>query len=103
MALTAAVQVRSRVTQGCRPSGAVHTVTRADDHVVLELDGRPALPVLLDTLGIEMQGISDALPRLRATLVGLTGVPLTDHPGQLFGGGLHHCGLPWAVGGRRSP
>ncbi len=72
VALTAAVQVRSRVTQGCRPSGAVHTVTRADDHVVLELDGRPALPVLLDTLGIEMQGISDALPRLRATLVGLT-------------------------------
>lgn len=34
------------MTQGCRPIGTAHRVTRAQDGVVMELDGEPAIQVL---------------------------------------------------------
>ena len=43
------VPLLSRVTQGCQPVGPLHTITAANDNVVLELDHEPALDVLLDT------------------------------------------------------
>jgi len=67
------VALVSRVTQGCQPLGPVHTVTACDRNVVTALDGRPALPVLLAELGIDsLDDPRQALPRLRATLAGLT-------------------------------
>ena len=62
----------SRVTQGCQPVGPERVVTAAQGHVVTELDGQPALPLLLRDLGIDLQDPRKALPVLRATLVGLT-------------------------------
>lgn len=62
----------SRVTQGCQPIGPVRTVTACEGHIVTALDGRPALPLLLQDLGLD--GAADprsALPQLQATLVGL--------------------------------
>lgn len=67
------VALISRVTQGCQPIGPAREITGAERNIVTELDGEPALPVLLRDLGIA--GLADprqALPRLRATLVGLT-------------------------------
>jgi len=72
VAFTSAVSVLSRVSQGCQPVGPVHAVTRADQQVVLELDGEPALPQLLDELKIDLSRPHEAMPRLRATLAGLT-------------------------------
>jgi small ligand-binding sensory domain FIST len=66
------VPLRSRVTQGCQPIGPVRTVTAARQHIVESLDGEPALPLLLRDLGIDGSDARAALPRLRATLVGLT-------------------------------
>jgi small ligand-binding sensory domain FIST len=66
------VPLRSRVTQGCQPIGPVRTVTAAQQHIVESLDGQPALPLLLHDLGITGSDARAALPRLRATLVGLT-------------------------------
>ncbi len=67
------VALVSRVTQGCQPLGPVHQVTACDRNVVTELDGRPALQTLLAELGIDnLDDPRQALPRLRATLVGLT-------------------------------
>jgi small ligand-binding sensory domain FIST len=66
------VPLRSRVTQGCQPIGPVRTVTAARQHIVESLDGEPALPLLLHDLGIAGSDARAALPRLRATLVGLT-------------------------------
>jgi small ligand-binding sensory domain FIST len=67
------VALVSRVTQGCQPLGPVHVVTSCDRNIVTELDGRPALPTLLAELGIQdLDDPRQALPRLRATLVGLT-------------------------------
>ena len=67
------VPLLSRVTQGCQPVGALHTITAASDNVVLELDHEPALDVLLDTLQVTLDGgdPQPALRRVRATLAGL--------------------------------
>jgi small ligand-binding sensory domain FIST len=41
--LDAAVDIRTVVSQGCRPIGRPYTVTRAEENLVYELGGRPAL------------------------------------------------------------
>lgn len=49
------VRLLSRVTQGCAPIGAEHVVSECTEHYLLELDGRPALDVLLADLGVPVQ------------------------------------------------
>ncbi len=66
------VQLVSRVTQGCQPLGRERAVTAAEGNVLLELDGEPALDLLLDEAGISLDEPQKAMARLRATLVGLT-------------------------------
>jgi small ligand-binding sensory domain FIST len=66
------VALVSRVTQGCQPVGPERVITAADGPLVLTLDGRPALPCLLQDLGITLDDPRKAMPVLRATLVGLT-------------------------------
>lgn len=62
----------SRVTQGCQPIGPSHRITRAEQNIVLSLDGEPALDVLLRELRITLDQPREALPVLRATLAGLS-------------------------------
>ncbi|WP_375575136.1 FIST signal transduction protein [Paracidovorax oryzae] len=72
VAFGSGVGMLSRVTQGCQPVGPFAQITRAQDNVVLALDGEPALDVLLGTLGITLEGDPQpALRALRATLAGL--------------------------------
>lgn len=85
VAFGADVPLLSRVTQGSQPVGPVRQVTEAQRQVVLELDGQPALPLLLSDLGIaDLDNPRAALPRLRATLVGLSdaGETLIGRGGQ---------------------
>lgn len=73
VAFTEDVALLSRVTQGCQPVGPVRTITRAERNLVAELDGAPALPCLLGDLGLDAAlDPRSALPRLRATLAGLS-------------------------------
>ena len=51
VALAGPVEVRSVVSQGCRPIGAPFAVTRCDGNVVHELGGRPAVERLRELLG----------------------------------------------------
>lgn len=46
------IPVATTVSQGCTPLGPVHTITRAEDHVIMELDGREAFAVFTDDLKI---------------------------------------------------
>ena len=62
----------SRVTQGCQPLGPARHITAAERNLVLQLDGQPALPLLLAELGVSLQQPQAALAALRNTLVGLT-------------------------------
>jgi small ligand-binding sensory domain FIST len=66
------VGIVSRVTQGCSPVGTQRVVTQASGNVVFELDGKPALDVLLQDLAISLEEPEAAMATLRATLVGLT-------------------------------
>jgi small ligand-binding sensory domain FIST len=62
----------SRVTQGCRPVSVHHHITACDANVVTELDGQPALDVMLSDLGVSLEQPHKALARVRSTLVGLS-------------------------------
>ena len=104
VAFTSDVALVSRVTQGCQPFGPTRTVTRAERNIVLELDGRPAADCLYTDLGLDPGADARAaLPRLRATLVGLSEAPW---PGMQRPGspepGARRPGEPQAAGARRS-
>lgn len=73
----------SRVTQGCQPLGPMRRITAADGNLALELDGQPALALLLDALNVSLQQPQRAMAALRGTLVGLT----DDHDAALGPGG----------------
>jgi small ligand-binding sensory domain FIST len=68
----------SRVTQGAQPVDRERTVTASDGNLVLSLDDEPALDVLLRERVISLDQPDQAMPRLRATLVGLS-PPLPEH------------------------
>jgi len=85
VAFTREVALVSRVTQGSQPIGPTREVTACERNIVTELDGEPALPCLLRDLGLPtLDDPRAALPRLRATLVGLTDAADTAlaRPGQ---------------------
>nr|WP_207189945.1 FIST N-terminal domain-containing protein [Ramlibacter ginsenosidimutans] len=66
------VQIVSRVTQGCQPVAPERRITAADGNLVTELDGEPALDVLLEDLQLTLEQPQAAVAALRQTLVGLT-------------------------------
>lgn len=85
------VRMVSRVTQGCTPVGAQRTITACDRNIVYALDGKPALHCLLHDLGVNTAVTTpdwqrEALPKVRATLAGITDASsdLMQH-GQHFG------------------
>lgn len=67
-----AMVLMSRVTQGCRPVSADHEITACEGNVVTELDGRPALDVMLADLNVSLDQPREALAKVRTTLVGLS-------------------------------
>ena len=72
VAFDARVALLSRVTQGCQPVGPVQRITASHHNVVLQLDGQPALDVLMDTLGVSLaEDPQGAVDKVRATLAGL--------------------------------
>ena len=78
------VPLLSRVTQGCQPVGPTRRVDAAQDNIVATLDGQTALSCLLGDLGVDLGAPREAVPRLRATLVGLTDASddVLAHAGQ---------------------
>ena len=72
VAFSAEVGVVSRVTQGCQPIGPRRIVSRAQDNIVITLDGRAALDCALEDLGLPpdmaLEPVAEALSN---TLVGL--------------------------------
>jgi small ligand-binding sensory domain FIST len=72
VAFDANVAMVSRVTQGCLPIAKVHTITGADNNVVLTLDDEPALHVLERDLKINLADKQPAIAKVRVTLVGLS-------------------------------
>ena len=90
VAFGAGVNLVSRVTQGCQPISKVHRVSAAAKNVVTEIDGEPALDVLLRDLNVSLERPHEALAAIRATLVGL--VRASDADGGNAVGRAGHFG-----------
>lgn len=72
VAFTEDIGVVSRVTQGSQPVGPQRTITRAEDNVVITLDGQPALACALQDLGLVNDlPVEEMAEALSSTLVGL--------------------------------
>lgn len=71
----------SRITQGCRPVSAHHEITACESNVVTELDGQPALEVMLADLDVSLDEPREALAKVRTTLVGLSRPADVPHDG----------------------
>lgn len=51
LVLSGGIRMDSIIIHGCKPAGAYHTVTKAEEATILEIDGRPALEVIAELLG----------------------------------------------------
>jgi hypothetical protein len=60
VALVSPTPIGVGIGHGCVPRGAPSIVTRSRDHIVLQLDGRPAETVYLEKLGMGDVPLSDA-------------------------------------------
>jgi small ligand-binding sensory domain FIST len=86
------VLLLSRVSQGCQPLTAngskTRQITACDGNLVIELDGEPALDVLLHDLNVSLDKPQEALEAVRATLAGISqdsqDSQTISHPG-IFG------------------
>lgn len=72
VAFGADVALVSRVTQGAQPIDRERVITAVDGNLLLELDGEPALDVLLQQLNLTLDHPQYLIEKLRTTLVGLT-------------------------------
>ncbi|MBC7610693.1 MAG: FIST C-terminal domain-containing protein [Polaromonas sp.] len=70
--VTGGMALMSRVTQGCQPVSGNHEITACEGNVVTELDGKPALDVMLTDLNITLDQPREALAKVRTTLVGVS-------------------------------
>ena len=50
----ATVEIATALSQGCTPLGRARTVTRAQENILIELDGRPALDAFEEDIGEEL-------------------------------------------------
>ena len=88
VAFGSGVSLVSRVTQGCLPVAKAHRVSAAQDNLVTELDGEPALDLMLRELNVSLDQPEAALMVVRATLAGLMRAPDSANPvGDRVAGG----------------
>lgn len=85
------VPVASALTQGCKPVGAVHRITRGEDHRIAELDSRKATAVFEDDMHKMVQDKIGRDPNeiLLDTLPGEGLEALPDELQGLFQGEMH--------------
>ena len=92
VAFTQAAALMSRVTQGCQPVSKNHEITACEGNVVTELDGEPALGMMLATLKVSLDQPREALAKVRNTLVGLSNPVEALNDGQVQGRPINHPG-----------
>lgn len=60
---TQSIPIATTLSQGCHIIGGTHTITRADDYTIYELDGRTAVNVFEDDLrAMALEGLNEAHP-----------------------------------------
>jgi small ligand-binding sensory domain FIST len=67
--LSADIPVAVGLSQGCTPIGPMHTITQAEDNLIIELDGQSALDVLLTDLDPPLaEDLAETLVDIHAAL-----------------------------------
>lgn len=66
------LEVATGLTQGCSPVGPTRTITAAEENLIIEIDGRPAIDVLKQDIGELM---ARDLSRIGGTI--FVGLPIT--------------------------
>jgi small ligand-binding sensory domain FIST len=56
------VEVQTALTQGCSPIGPMLEITRAEDNLVIEIEGRPAFEVFKEQIGELLSRNLDRIP-----------------------------------------
>lgn len=79
------VAVASALTQGCAPIGPIHTITRCDEHVVMELDGQRAF----DVFAADLRAMAAKKAGLDPERAIIAPAGLGEDPGDLFRGEVH--------------
>jgi hypothetical protein len=51
LVLSGGVRMDTIIMHGCKPSSGYHTITKVDNNVVLEIDGKPAIETVAELLG----------------------------------------------------
>lgn len=69
LVLSGPFEVQTTVSQGCRPVGKPHRITRCQRHIVQELDDAPALEVVRDTIA-QLDPHDESLARNASLLIG---------------------------------
>ena len=75
--LTESCNFRTTLSQGCSPIGPQHVITKCQDHIIIELDNRPALDVLYEDAGKKPETM-DELEALCSTTLACIGLPNRD-------------------------
>ncbi len=101
------VTLEIRLTQGCQPVGPEHVITDVKAQFALELDGKPALDILLRDLGMQsLLGADSPLEEAAAALaerftgglfVGLRGAEAAREEALLKFAGVHPRGEDYRV------
>lgn len=91
-AFSSDVNVATTLTQGCAPLGQVHTVTRFDGNIVMELDGRPAFEIFADdlkTMALSRAGEDPAKVKVAEAVFRSDHGEMDEEIKSLFRGDIH--------------
>jgi small ligand-binding sensory domain FIST len=97
------VAVATTLSQGCTPLGPVHTVTRSEDNVVMELDGERAFAVFTNDLKTEIltrAGEDPGGAEITETVIAEEAGEISGPVQKLFTGDVH-VALPVAGSDQR--
>ena len=75
--LTDACTFRTALSQGCSPIGPKHIITKCQDHILIELDHKPALDVLYEDAGTIPNTMAE-LEELCSNALACIGLPNRD-------------------------
>lgn len=74
-----AIEVATALSQGCSPLGKAHTVTRSQNNILIELDGRPALDVLIEEIGPELSSDLERIGGIIFAAIPVAGSDTADY------------------------
>jgi small ligand-binding sensory domain FIST len=105
VAFSSEVEVLTALSQGCSPIGPMHEITRAEQNLIIELDGRTAFEVFSEEIGEILSRNLNRIPGYIFAGLPVAGADTDDYMVRDIVGldpqhGIVAIGAPAEVGGR---